>query len=216
MTGSITQDRFRESNIALAGVCQAAMLVKQIARTTDFDHAALATNIKSIAITESDSTEQIYGDINQLNLGYKTLLDQLGNHSSPKDIEVTRYIASLLSIERKLSANKKAMHSLGQRITDLQRQQLHMDILDSQMLSNLDSIYTEVVSPVARKIQVAGSPELLKRPEHQHKVRAALLSGVRAAVLWRQLGGKRRHILFNRQQMLTSAQHTLKNISPAI
>ena len=205
--------RFYESNIALAGLCQAATLVKQIARSNEFDKPALATSLNSIAITNSDNTEQVFGDVKHLTLGYQTLLDQLSNQSTNKDVEVTRYIANLLSIERKLSGSKKTMAALGERISNIQRQQLHLDITDSQMLSNLASIYTDVVSPVARKIQVAGDPAILKRPDNQHRVRALLLAGVRAAVLWRQLGGKRRHILFSRPQILASAQHTLNHIS---
>ena len=81
------------------------------------------------------------------------------------------------------------------------------------MLSNLASVYADVISPIARKIQVAGDPTILKRPDNQHRVRALLLAGVRAAVLWRQLGGKRRHILFSRPQILASAEQTLNNIS---
>lgn len=207
------QHRFHESNIALAGLCQVAALVKQVARKNEFDKQALETSLNSIAITNSDNTEQVFGDTNQLALGYQTILAQLSNQSDNKDVEVTRYIANLLSIERKLSGNKKAMAALGERISNIQRQQLHLNISDSQMLGNLASIYTDVVSPIARKIQVAGDPEILKRPDNQHRVRALLLAGVRAAVLWRQLGGKRRHILFNRQQILVSAQHTLNNIS---
>ncbi|PKG97558.1 high frequency lysogenization protein HflD [Paraglaciecola sp. MB-3u-78] len=205
--------RFHESNIALAGLCQAAALVKQIARSNEYDSQALTTSLNSIAITTSDNTEQVFGDVNHLALGYQTILSQLSNQSTNKDVEVTRYIANLLSIERKLSSSKKTMALLGERISNIQRQQLHLDISDSQMLSNLASIYTDVVSPVARKIQVAGDPEKLKRPDNQHRVRAILLAGVRAAVLWRQLGGKRRHILFSRQQILDSAQQTLNNIS---
>jgi high frequency lysogenization protein len=204
--------RFYESNIALAGLCQAAALVKQIARSNEFDKQALDSSLNSIGITNSENTEQVFGDTKQLTLGYQTLLDQLSNQSSNKDVEVTRYIANLLSIERKLSANKKAMAALGERISNIQRQQLHMEITNSQMLSNLASIYTDVISPVSRKIQVAGDPEILKRPDNQHRVRATLLAGIRAAVLWRQLGGKRRHILFSRQQIITSAQHTLNHI----
>ncbi|MBU3005973.1 high frequency lysogenization protein HflD [Paraglaciecola arctica] len=205
--------RFYQSNIALAGLCQAAALVKQIARSNEFDQQALATSLNSIAITNSDNTEQIFGDINYLGLGYQTLLDQLSNQSTNKDVEVTRYIANLLSIERKLSANKKAMAALGERISNVQRQQQHLEITNTQMLSNLASIYTDVISPVSRKIQVAGDPEILKRPDNQNRVRAALLAGIRAAVLWRQLGGKRRHILFSRQQIVASAQNTLNNIN---
>jgi high frequency lysogenization protein len=205
--------RFDESNIALAGLCQAAALVKQVARSNEFDSQALVTSLNSIAITTSDNTEQVFGDVNHLALGYQTILAQLSNQSTNKDVEVTRYIANLLSIERKLSSSKKTMAALGERISNIQRQQLHLEITDSQMLSNLASIYTDVVSPVARKIQVAGDPEILKRPDNQHRVRAILLAGLRAAVLWRQLGGKRRHILFSRQQILDSAQQTLNNIS---
>jgi high frequency lysogenization protein len=205
--------RFDESNIALAGLCQAAALVKEVARCNQFDSQALVTSLNSIAITTSDNTEQVFGDVNHLALGYQTILAQLSNRSTNKDVEVTRYIANLLSIERKLSSSKKTMAALGERISNIQRQQLHLEITDSQMLSNLASIYTDVVSPVARKIQVAGDPEILKRPDNQHRVRAILLAGLRAAVLWRQLGGKRRHILFSRQQIVDSAQQTLNNIS---
>jgi high frequency lysogenization protein len=206
-------NRFYESNIALAGLCQAAALVKKIARNNEFDSHTLTTSLNSISMTAPENTEQVFGDTSQLVLGYKTLINQLGNQSNDKDLEVTRYIANLLSIERKLSSSNKTMSALGERISNIQRQQLHLDLTDSQVLSNLASIYTDVVSPIARKIQVAGDPALLKRPDNQHRVRAILLAGVRAAVLWRQLGGKRRHLLFNRQQILDSAEHTLKNIS---
>ncbi len=205
--------RFYESNIALAGVCQAAALVKQIARGADYSEQALNTSLNSISVTESESTEQVFGDIKQLKLGYETILKQLGNQSKVKDVEVTRYIANLLSIERKLSSNKKTMAVLGERIANIQRQKSHLDLSDGQMLSNLDSIYSDVISPISRKIQVAGDPKILQRPECQHRVRAALLAGVRSAVLWRQVGGKRRQILLNRTQILNSAKHTLNQIS---
>ncbi|MGJ8680710.1 high frequency lysogenization protein HflD [Paraglaciecola sp.] len=212
MNDSNNNDKFYESNLALAGICQAAAIVKQIARSTDYDHAALESSIRSITITQPDNTEQVFGDVSQLTLGFKTLLSQLGNQSN-KDVEVTRYIANLLSIERKLSPNNKAMAALGDRITNIQRQQQHLDLLDTQMLRNLDSVYSDVVSPLGRKIQVGGDPALLKREDNQYRVRAALLAGVRAAVLWRQLGGRRRHILLNRQQILKSAQQTFNHIS---
>ncbi|WP_299077498.1 high frequency lysogenization protein HflD [uncultured Paraglaciecola sp.] len=213
---SSNKHRFYESNIALAGLCQAASLVKHIARGKEFDHQALVTSTNSVIITDSENTEQVFGDLGQIVLGYKTLLAQLNNESTKKDVEVTRYIANLLSIERKLSANKKMMASLGERISNIQRQQLHLDQTDSQLQSNLASIYTDLISPESRKIQVAGVPAILQRPDNQHKVRALLLAGIRAAVLWRQLGGKRRHILFNRQQILDSAEHTLHHLNMPI
>jgi high frequency lysogenization protein len=59
------------------------------------------------------------------------------------------------------------------------------------------------------KIQVAGNPEHLNVEANQKRIRALLLAGVRAAVLWRQLGGKRRQILFNRKALIQSAKNAL-------
>ena len=40
----------------------------------------------------------------------------------------------------------------------------------------------------------------------QHKVRALLLAGIRAVVLWRQLGGSRTQIIFARKKMVELAK----------
>ena len=89
-----------------------------------------------------------------------------------------------------------------------------MDLLfDSQILNNLASIYSDVISPLGPKIQVAGNPVQLKQANNQHKVRALLLAGVRAAVLWRQLGGQRRQILFTRRKILANAEHLLRGMT---
>ena len=60
---------------------------------------------------------------------------------------------------------------------------------------------------------MSGDPQLLKQVDNQHKVRALLLAGVRSAVLWRQLGGKRRQILLNRQRILVCAEQALAQIN---
>lgn len=202
-----------EKCIALAGVCQAAALVKQVSKHGSCDEQAFKASIESIIITEPDNTEQVYGQLSNLKIGFDTLYAQLGNSAQPKDTEITRYIANLLSIERKLSRANKRLNELGDRINHVKRQQLHLDLFAEQMLTNLASIYSDIVSPITAKIQVSGDPQLLKQSDNQHKVRALLLAGVRSAVLWRQLGGKRRHILFNRQRILVCAEQASAQIN---
>ena len=202
-----------DSNIALAGVCQAAALVQQVARKGQASEPEFEASLNSIVITDPDSTEQVFGSLTNLRLGLETLIGQLGNQSGDKDAEITRYIASILGLERKLSRKPKSMQALGERISQIQRQQVHMQLMDSQMLNNLASVYSDVISPVGPKIQVAGNPSQLQLSLNQHKVRALLLAGVRAAVLWRQLGGKRRHILFGRRKILASAENMLHTIN---
>ncbi|SUC47473.1 High frequency lysogenization protein HflD [Providencia stuartii] len=48
----------------------------------------------------------------------------------------------------------------------------------------------DVISPLGPRIQVTGSPDILKNSLVQAKVRTLLLSGIRSAVLWQQVGGK--------------------------
>jgi high frequency lysogenization protein len=111
-----------------------------------------------------------------------------------------------MALERKLSGRNDAMSQLGDRIQMAQRQTEHFELLDDQMISNLASIYLDVVSPIGPRIQVTGTPSVLQQTSNQHKVRALLLSGIRSAVLWRQVGGKRRHLIFGRKKMVEQAQ----------
>jgi high frequency lysogenization protein len=205
-------DKNFEITIALAAICQAAALVKQVARNGQANPTAYQSSIESIVITDSDKTEQVFGQLANLELGYSTLKNQIGNQANEKDTEITRYIANLIGLERKLSGKSKMMAELADRVSQIKRQQQHMELLDHQVIKNLASIYSDVISPVGTKIQVSGNPALLQQNDNQHKVRALLLAGVRAAVLWRQLGGKRRHILLKRQSILASTEQALSQI----
>lgn len=202
-----------ERHIALAGVCQAAALVQSIARKGSADTQAIEASISSILVTTPDNPQQVYGSLSNLSVGFSTLVAQLDNESRHKDAEITRYVASILSLERKLSKHPSALSDLGERISHVQRQLGHVDFENGQIMSSLASVYTDVVSPLAPKIQIAGNQQHLSSPTNQHKVRALLLAGVRSAVLWRQMGGKRRHILFNKSQILKAAKQAMRVIS---
>ncbi len=203
---------YNDQNLALAGVCQAAALVKSIARSGEADHAAMEASLSSILVTSPDSTQQVFGSLQNLKIGFTTLVAQLDNDNRQKDAEITRYIASILGLERKLSRQSKALNELGQRVSHVQRQLAHVDFDNIQIINNLASIYSDVVSPLAPKIQVAGNPSYLSIESNQKRVRALLLSGIRSAVLWRQLGGKRRHILFNRKSVLKHGMEALRSM----
>ena len=199
--------------IALAGVCQAAELVQHVARKGQAEGDGYEACLRSIVVTSPDNTEDVFGGLANLKTGLNTLIGQLDSNQAEKDAEITRYVASILGLERKLAKNSKKMNELGDRISQLERQLQHLELLDTQMLHNLASVYGDVVSPSGPKIQVAGNPSHLRQTGNQQKVRALLLAGVRAAVLWRQLGGKRRQILFSRRKILSVAQELLRKIN---
>lgn len=193
-----------DRTIAFAGICQAVALVQQIAKNGHCDNDAFEATLKTIVNMNPSSTLDVFGDESNLKLGLETLIK--GIDSSPNGTEATRYIISVMSLERKLNARSDAMAQLGDRLETVSRQTEHYDLFDHQMISNLASVYLDVISPVGPRIQIAGTPAILQQTTNQHKVRALLLAGMRCAVLWRQVGGKRRRLLLGRKKMVEQAK----------
>ena len=81
-----------------------------------------------------------------------------------------------------------------------------------QMIANLASIYSDIISPLGNKIHVLGMQDYLVRPDIQHKIRAALLAGIRAGILWQQVGGNRWQFLFSRRKLLRQVQQLYQSL----
>ncbi|BCR28372.1 high frequency lysogenization protein HflD [Aeromonas caviae] len=192
--------------MAFAGICQAAYLVQKVARDGSCDEASLRESLQSILVTNPMQPLEVFGSHLAIRDGYRALVEQLGADGSQKNAELTRYVVSLIALERKLAKRKDILNMLGERISQIGRQQQHFDLLDEQILANMASIYSDLISPIGPRIQVAGTPLFLQQPLVQHKVRALLLAGIRAVVLWRQLGGSRTQIIFARKKMVELAK----------
>ena len=197
-----------ERTMAFAGILQAIGQVQYIARHGESDSEALGASLNTILVTNPESTADVYQDKAILDAGYKLILNQLGDSSS-KDVEVTRYLVGILALERKLARSANGMGMLAERINQVHRQLHHFAITDEQVIANLASIYSDIISNLGPKIQISGNPACLQRPLVQQKIRALLLSAMRSAVLWRQLGGKRRHLVFARKSIVDTARKSL-------
>ena len=199
-------DKFQDRTMAFAGICQAAYLVQKVARDGSCDEASLRESLQSILVTNPTQPLEVFGSHLAIRDGYRALVEQLGADGSQKNAELTRYVVSLIALERKVAKRKDILNMLGERISQIGRQQQHFDLLDEQILANMASIYSDLISPIGPRIQVAGTPLFLQQPLVQHKVRALLLAGIRAVVLWRQLGGSRTQIIFARKKMVELAK----------
>lgn len=199
--------------IAFSAICQAASIVDQIARTgICSDVIAFEASLMSTLKIDSDSPLEIYGGYESLAVGIKSAIEQLENTSGKRNLQVTKYIIGMISLENKLTANSSLLKILSERINQVQRQLSHANISDLSVLKSFDSIYKDIVSGLGPKIQVNGTPACLQQEISQHKIRALLLSGVRAAVLWRQLGGKRRQLIFSRKAILNQLKQDLVRV----
>ncbi|BDM64714.1 high frequency lysogenization protein HflD [Shewanella sp. NFH-SH190041] len=197
-----------DRTMAFAGALTALAQVQQLARLGESDPDTVSASLNTITITDPDSCSDVYQDKFALQRGYRLILDQLGD-GKRKDIEITRYLVGILALERKLAKNANARGMLAERINQVQRQLNHFSITDEQVIANLASIYSDVISDLGPKIQITGNPACLQRPLIQQKIRALLLAAMRSAVLWRQLGGKRRQLVFSRKTIIDSAKNSL-------
>ena len=208
---------YYDITLALAGICQSAHLVQQLAHQGQCQPDAFNVSLRSVIDLNPGSTLAVFGnDEANLRLGLETLMAVL-NSSSRQGMgaELTRYTLSLMVLERKLSGNKSALATLAQRIGQLDRQLAHYELGSETITSAMAAIYVDVVSPLGPRIQVTGSPAVLQNPLLQSKVRATLLAGIRAAVLWQQVGGGRFQLMLSRQRLLREAKTILSRLSPA-
>jgi high frequency lysogenization protein len=209
----------KDQTLTFAAICQVAFHVQQVSRSGSINDDELALLLNSVIQMSPDNTLAVYGgDIANLKQGLKLLVDHLGDASTStktkeKDPEFTRYIISLINLERRLAKNPKQLSLLGERIEACERQLTHYAITSETLVASFASIYSDIISPLGSRIQVTGEPSILKQTATQHKIRALLLAGIRAAVLWRQVGGKRRAILFSRKKLVHTATALLETLN---
>ncbi|ELY5815218.1 high frequency lysogenization protein HflD [Cronobacter turicensis] len=202
---------FYDITLALAGICQSARLVQALAHEGTCDSEALRISLNSVIDQNPASTLDVFGGREAgLKIGLETLLGMLNTSSRQgPGAELTRYTLSLMVLERKLAGSKGAMNTLGNRIADLSRQLEHFELESDTLMNAMAGIYVDVISPLGPRIQVNGSPNVLQSPQVQAKVRATLLAGIRAAVLWQQVGGGRLQLMFSRNRLTTQAKQIL-------
>lgn len=216
-----------EQTIALAGVFQAASLVDQIARQGLVAQDALEASVASLFVTNPDNTEDVYGGADQLRFnlstGLKELQKTVDKKGSTLTPHITRYALSMIALERKLAKNPQFLQTIGERLDALEQKARYFSSNDdadtksapsryahSAVIGGLDQLYQETISQFSFRIQVQGDPRNLQNSENAARIRALLLSGIRAAMLWRQVGGHRWHFVFLRARLRAPLKQLLK------
>lgn len=197
----------RDRSIALAGMFQAVRLVQQTARGERRDAAATAVSISSILNTDPATTLDVYGDSCALIPGLEIVLSQLGNKE--RDMELTGHIITLMHLERKLTRESDLMKKLTRGIDRVKGEIESVDEGDSGIITALAELYKDTVSTLQPRIMVKGEENVLRHTDSKNMIRALLLAGMRAAVLWRQCGGSRIGLIFQRKQMLDCCRELL-------
>jgi high frequency lysogenization protein len=192
----------RDRSIALAGMYQAVKLVQQTAQGERRDAAATRASISSILNTDPESTIAVYGDSRALISGLDLVTSQLSNNSKRRDLVLTGYVITLMHLERKLTRQSDLMQKLARGIDRVKEEIKQADVLDPGIIAALAEVYKDTVSTLQPRIMVQGEESVLRNSDSKNMIRALLLAGMRAAVLWKQRGGNRVRLIFQRKQLL--------------
>lgn len=213
--------------LALAGLCQAAACVQQLAmRGEVIPSEALNPLVHSVLAINAESLEDIYANDTNYAISNVYEADDLMNKPHPLRIglqiflglfagdknnsaEHVKLILKMLQLERALNSNSAALKELGAGLTQVARQKNEFNVDNYRIYESLAGLYSGIISPLQQPIRVNGQPKHLEQRTIQNQVRTLLLAGIRSAVLWRQLGGKKRNFIFHRSAMQQAATSLL-------
>jgi high frequency lysogenization protein len=198
--------QFDRQVLALAGVAQVARLVDQLSRTGSYDSAALEASIHSLFTFETDSVEAVFGGVSGVKLGLQNLASLLANRQGPENRDMVRYLFSILHLERKFAANPEMMAVVRSRLEHASFRAEHFAGHVNDVCHSVSGIYQDTLSKMAFRIKVTGSAQHLQDRQNADMIRTLLLAGIRSAFLWRQLGGARWKLVFQRRRILQRAQ----------
>ncbi|MBI3545289.1 MAG: high frequency lysogenization protein HflD [Gammaproteobacteria bacterium] len=210
---------FTDRILALAAVFQAARLAQQLAREGRADATALNTSAQSLLLIDAPDTAAIYGGGAGVVLGLELLRDKLAGKTDPGDIEIAKYVISLIHLQGQLRQHAEMQDAIRRGIEAIQTQMKFFDADDNgdavspRLIEKLAELYTQTISTLSPRIIVNGEQGHLANALIAAKVRVALFAGIRAAFLWRQLGGGRWQLLFNRRKIAEAAANILQQLS---
>ena len=197
--------------IALAGIAQACSLVHHLATTGNSDAKAFEASISSLLKIDSGSVIDVFGDLKGIQFGLQQLELQLGGKALTNP-EQARYAAQLVYLQKQLAKRSDLLETIQIGIAKAQAQAEHFGVLHANVQANLADLYHSTVSTLQPRIMVLGDQQFLGAQNTVNKIRALLLAGIRATLLWRQCGGSRWKLLLFRKKIQDEARFLLSQI----
>ncbi|MDA0687976.1 MAG: high frequency lysogenization protein HflD [Proteobacteria bacterium] len=218
--------RWEQQNLALAAVTQCATLVRDLANEGDVPQTQLAACINPLMATSPDSIDEIYPHPADLARGVGIMQEMFGNERLREHGEVVRYTLGIILLRGKLMADSEMQDTIHRRLQYLDpipRDELPAADPDNpgfshqeRIFKQLATLYQDTISTLSYRIQVQGKIAHLKNDFTANRIRALLLAGIRSAVLWHQLGGRRWRMVVYRRRIQETAVNLRRKLITAV
>ena len=204
-----------EKAMAVAGIIQACYLVSSIARSGLIAEDSLSGSLESIFVTNPDRVADVYGNGDGIRTGLRVVIEILGDGNYSKYAETVRYASAILTLEKQIRNKPEILRSIGVDLSNIQEHQSfhELSLCSAEVMTGLSEIYEKNLSNIQPRIRVHGQRKHLQESTNTTRIRALLLSALRSAVLWRQLGGNLIGLFLGRRRFLAGAGEAANHIS---
>ena len=194
--------------MALAAVFQACHLVDMLANSGQAPTDDIKLSMAALLNQNPSSLQDMYGPSGNLQTGINAMTTLLGDRQNTTTftLQTLSYVLTVLSIERQLNSRPEMLESIASGIDSANRQAQHFSIVHDNVFANLASLYQQSISTLRQRIQVKGNAIYLQQSNVAERIRCLLFSAVRSAVLWRQLGGRKYHLVFYRAAIVNAVK----------
>lgn len=204
--------------LALGGLFQATALVHQVATQGRADPDQVAVCLASVLNLSPENLDNIYAPAQlacrplnaarALRHGLQFLRGVLGGKAP--QTEPLRLAVAVLQLERRFQRLPDKQQALGRELELLAHTEgvrAHPEA--GETIVQLADAWVQHLGGIQPRIMVSGNPTYLQDRDNQSLIRSLLLAGLRAAVLWRQVGGSRWRLLWQRKAYLRAAEYLL-------
>lgn len=208
MTSTLPKDQL----LALAALIQAVSFASELAMDGTCDILSAQHLIAAIYVFDTPSTEKLY-PARQLTIGLQAFNQLFTPNESLKARQqsLARYVVKLNNLAKKLYRQPTIMTELATRIQQATVQRDFFANEPDRALESLSGIYLWLAHAVKVDFKILGQSQYLHDHQRVNRIRALLLAGVRAAVLWQQLGGTAWQLWWRRKTYLQLSQQLLTN-----
>jgi high frequency lysogenization protein len=156
----------------------------------------------------------------QLSLGLRTMQDIFSSNKADRNPEIIRYLLGILALRQKLMSDSAMQDKLQASLQNLRPPESFQNDADDadieQFLTAVAKIYQDTISTYTFRIHVKGNLEHLRNERIASQVRTLLLAGIRWAVLWYQIGGRRWHLVLYRKKIDQTAEDIRRKLLTSV
>ncbi|MBN8260713.1 MAG: DUF489 family protein [Xanthomonadales bacterium] len=190
---------FDDRVLALGALLVALSQVRRIAETGQSDSATLHVALDSVFRIDAADTAVAVGGVEAVRPGLRLLRDYLAGTN--KDEALGKLAMAVMQLERRFVADDAMTERVRTGLQALSGPVERLGSAHHDIIAGLASLYADTISHLRPRVMVQGNPHYLGQAGVVAEIRALLLAALRAAVLWRQMGGSLWDFLFRRRDM---------------